>query len=179
MQNAAAVVARTDFAYQSLSEQVAERTVRRVYRALVCGHMKEDRGTIRTHMDRSRRDRRLMTVSRKGREAVTHYRVIEPAGPCDLLEVRLESGRTHQIRVHLRHLGKPVFGDPVYGGRGRWASGLPVSDRARIRDALARISRQALHASSLGFNHPRTGEQLQFESEVPQDIREAAEILRG
>jgi 23S rRNA pseudouridine1911/1915/1917 synthase len=171
------VVARTDRSYQSLSEQIASRSAGREYLALVCGHMVEPKGRIEAAIGRSRRDRTMMTVDRRGREALTRYVVERVMGPCDFVRLKLASGRTHQIRVHLRHVGKPVFGDPTYGGRGRWASALPPQDRLKVRNALQTISRQALHASRLSFNHPETGLPLVFESQLPDDFRQAMEIL--
>jgi 23S rRNA pseudouridine1911/1915/1917 synthase len=171
------VVARTDLAYQSLAEQIAARSVVRRYRAIVCGHMNKPEGTIAAAIGRSRRDRKLMRVNGRGRDAVTRYRVLQPVGPCDLLNLTLESGRTHQIRVHLRHVGKPVFGDPTYGGRGRWAVGLGMDARRVIQEALKVLKRQALHAAELSFRHPRTEVLLRFESEPPQDMRAAQELL--
>jgi 23S rRNA pseudouridine1911/1915/1917 synthase len=171
------VVARTDASYQSLSEQIASRSAGREYLALVCGHMVEPRGQIEAAIGRSRRDRTMMTVDRKGREALTRYAVERVAGPCDFVRLKLASGRTHQIRVHLRHVGKPVFGDPTYGGRGRWAVSLLPQDRLKVKSALQNISRQALHASRLTFDHPETGQPLAFESQLPDDFAAALEIL--
>ena len=173
------VVARTDSAYQSLAEQIADRKVGRTYTAIVCGHMKTDQGTIDAAIGRSRRDRKLMRVGAHGKAAVTHFEVTDTVGPCDILHVTLGSGRTHQIRVHLRHLGKPVFGDPTYGGRGRWVTGLPVPERRRVQKALEVLPRQALHAAGLSFVHPARGERQRFQSDLPEDIRTVMEILRG
>jgi 23S rRNA pseudouridine1911/1915/1917 synthase len=171
------VVARTDHSYQSLCEQIALRSAGREYLALVCGHMVEPRGRIEASIGRSRRDRTMMTVDRRGQVALTKYSVERVAGPCDFVRLTLASGRTHQIRVHLRHVGKPVFGDPTYGGRSRWALSLPPQDRLKVKRALQNIPRQALHASRLSFDHPVTGQPLVFESPLPDDFATAMEIL--
>jgi len=171
------VVARTDLAYQSLTAQISSRRVVREYLALVCGRMKSPSGQIDAPIGRSRSDRTRMTVDRRGREALTKYRVERHAGPCDLVRLRLGSGRTHQIRVHLRSLNRPVLGDPVYGGRGSWTQALDPADRQKVQRALAFLSRQALHATRLGFDHPADGRTLEFESPVPLDMKSALEIL--
>jgi 23S rRNA pseudouridine1911/1915/1917 synthase len=171
------VVARTDLAYQSLTAQIASRKAGREYLALVCGHMKATTGEIDAAIGRSRSDRTRMTVDRRGRAALTRYTVAQQAGPCDLVQLRLGSGRTHQIRVHLRHIGKPVLGDPVYGGRGAWAQGLDPAARQKVQSALALLPRQALHATRLSFDHPADGRSLSFESPLPEDMKRALEVL--
>lgn len=171
------VVARTDFAYKSLTGQISDRSAVRRYRAIVCGHMTQPSGTIVAAIGRSRRDRKVMRVDRVGRAAETKYRVEVSLGPCDVVKLRLETGRTHQIRVHLRHMGKPVFGDPTYGGRGGWATNLPVEERRRVVAALKVLKRQALHAEELSFLHPKTQERLTFHSELPEDICKVLELM--
>lgn len=171
------VVARTDAAYKSLVEQIASRQAKRDYVAIVCGHMAEDAGEIEAAVGRSRRDRKQMAVDRKGREARTHYRVQRAVGPCDVVDLSLETGRTHQIRVHLQHIGKPVLGDPTYGGRSRWATTLPVTDRRKVEQVLKILRRQALHAARLRIRHPESNEPLTFEAPVPDDMQQAMEIL--
>ena len=171
------VVARTDPAYHALTAQIASRKAGREYIAIVCGHMASSSGEIDAAIGRSRSDRTRMTVDRRGREALTRYRVARQAGPCDLLRLKLGSGRTHQIRVHLRHVGKPVLGDPVYGGRGGWASTLDPVSRRKVQRALALLPRQALHATRLSFDHPVDGRPLVFESPLPEDMTRALEIL--
>jgi 23S rRNA pseudouridine1911/1915/1917 synthase len=173
------VVARSDLAYKSLTDQISQRTAVRRYIALVCGRMTRSEGTIEAAIGRSRRDRKLMRVDRSGRDAVTRFRVVDAAGPCDVLRLTLQSGRTHQIRVHLRHVGKPVLGDPTYGGRGRWASTLPVDERRNVRLALKVLTRQALHAVELRFAHPQSGEAMRFTAELPEDMQQVLEILKG
>jgi len=172
------VVARTDAAYKSLVAQIAERTAKREYVAVVCGHLPQPEGDIEAPLARSRRDRKQIAVDQRGREARTRYRVREAAGPCDVVDLQLDTGRTHQIRVHLRHVGKPVLGDPVYGGRTRWATTLPVTERQKVERALRVLRRQALHAARLRLAHPRSGEAKTFEAELPEDIKKTLEILR-
>jgi len=171
------VVARSDLAYQSLVEQISGRKAEREYTAIVCGHLPQAKGTIAAAIGRSPRDRKMMRVDRRGKEAQTHYRVVRQAGPCDVLYLKLGSGRTHQIRVHLRHLGRPVLGDPTYGGRGGWARTLDPKARLKVEAALGRLKRQALHARRLSFAHPRTGVPLSFEAELPLDMQETLNLL--
>lgn len=151
------VVARSDRAYASLVDQLTRHDVERVYDALVWGHLESHHGTIDAPVGRSRRNPLLMTVSADGRESRTHYEVAEvfqrPA-PLSLLTCRLETGRTHQIRVHLRSIGRPVVGDDLYGGR---------------RPAIG-LSRPFLHARRLCFEHPNRGEQVSFEVVLPSDL---------
>lgn len=171
------VVARTDQAYRSLVAQFSSRRAGREYLALVCGRMKTASGQIDAPIGRSRSDRTRMAVDRRGREAVTSYRVEKHAGPCDLLRLKLGSGRTHQIRVHLRHLNRPVLGDAVYGGRGGWSRELDPTSRQKIQSALALLTRQALHATRLRFEHPALGKIMEFESPLPEDMKRALEVL--
>lgn len=151
------VVARSDSAYRSLKKQLYDRSVERLYQAVVWGHLKNGRGVIDAAIARSRRQRKKMTVAESGREARTHYfvqrRMVEPAA-VTLVKCRLETGRTHQIRVHFEAIGHPVVGDAVYGG---------------IRDSLE-FGRQALHAGLIGFEHPATGKRVRFEAELPRDF---------
>jgi 23S rRNA pseudouridine1911/1915/1917 synthase len=170
-------VARTDAAYKSLVTQLSERRAKRNYAAIVCGHMAKDAGEIDAALGRSKRDRTQVTVDRRGKEALTQYKVAGTAGPCDVLDLTLGTGRTHQIRVHLRHVGKPVLGDSTYGGRGKWATTLTATDRQKVDAALKVLKRQALHAVRLSLAHPRTGQTMSFEAEWPADMKKALEIL--
>jgi 23S rRNA pseudouridine1911/1915/1917 synthase len=180
------VVAKTDAAHRGLADQFADhgRTgeLDRRYRALVWGALNPRNGTIEGNIGRHKTNRLKMAVlSRDGKYAVTTYNTQETFGAkkgdkptASLLECRLETGRTHQIRVHLAHMGHPVIGDPLYGAG--WHSktrALPESSRF----AILSLKRQALHAAVLGFHHPITGEYLQFRSELPGDMREAMEAL--
>jgi 23S rRNA pseudouridine1911/1915/1917 synthase len=174
------VVARSPAGRHGLTAQVAARTMRRRYEAIVWGEPRQGSGTIEVPIGRSRRDRTRMAVRRTGgRVAITDYRVVEPLGIASRLEVDLKTGRTHQIRVHLQHLGHPVVGDPLYGGRPERLVQFPVAERERVRALLAALGRQALHAFQLGFVHPVTGEALLFEAARPPDLEAALAILRG
>jgi 23S rRNA pseudouridine1911/1915/1917 synthase len=160
------LVSKTDIAHQELTHQLKERKIKRIYLALVMGEVKEERGIIDAPIGRDPRERKRMAVLSPGtpgvREARTHYRVRERLGGFTLLEVALETGRTHQIRVHLAYAGYPVAGDPVYGPR-RNPLNLPA---------------QALHAYKITFQHPRTGDLLTFEAPLPQVFAETLEQLR-
>jgi 23S rRNA pseudouridine1911/1915/1917 synthase len=161
------VCAKNDLAHRALAEQFRVKSVDREYLALVRGSPRADSGSIEAPIARSRSDRKKFTTrARGGRSATTHWSVVQRlVGHC-LLRVRLETGRTHQIRVHLASVGLPVAGDPVYGG-----------GRAPAR-ALG-LDRQALHAALLGFEHPDTGERVAFRSELPEDLAVVFERLRG
>ena len=175
------VVAKTEDAYQTLVEALRERTVTRVYQALVWGDPGPSEGTIDLPIGRDPKDRKRMAVVRGpgGKEARTRWKVLERYGLATLVEARLETGRTHQIRVHLAALRYPVVGDPVYGGRAKKMLSLRQSERS-LADALLRLlRRQALHAAELEFLHPATGERLHFSSQLPIDLREALERLRA
>ena len=144
------VVAKTDTAHRGLAEQIQAHAVRRVYHAVVVGHLRESEGVVDAPVGRHKTDRKRMCVTCDGREARTHYRVLCEYPGFSYVECRLETGRTHQIRVHMAHLGHPVAGDPVYGVRDK--SGLTA---------------QCLHAKELTFTHPVTGEKMDFESDLP------------
>jgi 23S rRNA pseudouridine1911/1915/1917 synthase len=144
---------------------------------VVCGVPEQQTGTIHTHIIRSHRDRRKMTVVQTGgRWAVTHYRVLEDYGRFAQLRLTLETGRIHQIRVHLSHLGHPVAGDAVYGGGQHRA--LLNAPSAAVKAALAELNRQALHAHTLGFIHPETAQRLEFSAEMPEEMRRLVDALR-
>lgn len=151
------VVAKNDLAHSSLSEQIKAHTVRRTYIAIVEGNLREDAGTVDAAIARSRTDRKRMALDREGRGAVTHWRVLERYGKFTLIEARLETGRTHQIRVHMASLGHPVAGDVVYG---------PSKPKLGLEG-------QALHAARLAFRHPRTGREMAFGAPVPAYFRAA------
>ena len=156
------VIAKNDTAHQSLSQQLAEHTVKREYIALTVGHVKDDSGTVNKPIGRHPIHRKKMAITPNGRTAITHYTVLERFDKpfkCTLLRLRLTTGRTHQIRVHMASIGHPIFGDEVYGS-------------AKLPPNFV-TNGQVLHAQTVGFMHPRTGEFLEFSSEIPsyfQDI---------
>ncbi len=168
------LVARTAEAHTSLTRQLQARTVSRVYLAVCTGVMTAG-GTIDLPIGRHRSDRVRMAVRSDGRAAVTHFRVVERFRAHSLLRVELETGRTHQIRLHLAHLHHPIVGDPVYGGR--FARPRGVSDA--LADTLRGFKRQALHAAALSVEHPRSGKRLTFESPVPADFERLLSVLRA
>jgi len=165
------VAAKTDGAHAALAEQFAAHTIERAYTALVWGIPTPGKGRIAANIGRDPRNRKRMSVlSSKGKPAVTHYRVIERFGSAaSLIECRLETGRTHQIRVHLSHIGHPVIGDPVYGRITQKRLG-SLPDAAR--EAVKNLGRQALHAQLIGFVHPRSKKRVKFESKLPADIND-------
>ncbi len=178
------VVAKNDQAHHGLSEQFAahgrDGRLERTYQAIVWGQPERRLGMINAPIDRSTANRQRMAVSRGGnaREAITHYEVVELFGlppVASLITCRLETGRTHQIRVHLAHIGHPLLGDQVYGSGFR-TSAKKLGLDAQI--ALKALNRQALHATSLGFVHPRTGKALHFESPAPDDFATLLTALR-
>ena len=174
------VVARTPRAYRALIEALRAREVRRVYRALVWGDPAESSGVIEGAIGRDPRHRqRMSVVARGGKSAVTRWRVRERFGPAALVEARLETGRTHQIRVHFAHRSMPVVGDPTYGGRGKKQLSTSEAQRTLAGALLECLPRQALHASELALAHPVTGRMLRFTSSVPDDFARALELLRA
>jgi len=165
------VVARTDLAHRRLGAAIAARRVRRTYAALTWGHLDESPTVIEAPIARHPVDRKRMTISSRGRQARTDAHVVARFNVVDLLRLELHSGRTHQIRVHLEHIGHPVVGDPTYAGGGsRRVSGAARRDAEALERATPR---QALHAAGLAFRHPATGEPMEFRSEWPPDLREA------
>jgi len=174
------VVAKNDFAHLGLAEQIEDRTLLREYFAVIWGHMPTNEGSIEAPIGRALKDRKKMAVTRvKGRESLTHYKVLERFDLCDLLSIRLKTGRTHQIRVHLSYLNHPVLGDPEYGGRQKWLKGIYDQDRPLAQKLLNVIERQALHARKLGFAHPRTKEYQELDSPLPEDLEKVLSLLRG
>jgi 23S rRNA pseudouridine1911/1915/1917 synthase len=175
------VVAKNDAAHQGLAALFADHgrsgSLRREYRALVWGAPERAAGTIAAAIGRHpfSRDKMAVVADKRGRAAVTHWRIEERLGPATLLACRLETGRTHQIRVHLAHIGHPLLGDSVYGA-GFKTKASRLSEDART--ALEALGRQALHAAILGFDHPITGEPLVFESPLPEDLNNLVSILR-
>jgi 23S rRNA pseudouridine1911/1915/1917 synthase len=176
------VVAKTDAAHLSLAELFADHgrtgSLEREYLALVWGGSDATAGKVVAPIGRDPRHREKMAVmsGERGRHATTHWRIEEALGPASLVACRLETGRTHQIRVHMASIGHPLLGDSVYGSGFKTKAAL-LGDRAR--SALATLGRQALHASVLGFEHPATGETLRFESQPPKDFLRLVKALRA
>ena len=157
------MIAKNDMAHQSLAAQLAEHSITRKYNAVVYNGFNEDEGTVNEPIGRNPQDRKKMAVTQKhSRHAVTHYRVIERMEKFTLIEAQLETGRTHQIRVHMTYIGHPLLGDPVYGPKKQ-----PIN-----------LEGQALHARVLGFIHPRTGEYMEFEAPLPPHFEALLERLR-
>lgn len=171
------VVAKDDDTHRKLARQFEHRTVRRSYTAIVWGVPDPATGTIDAPVGRDPRDRKKMTVvpEGSGKRAVTHYDTVEELFFTARVRFRLETGRTHQIRVHARHMGRPIFGDPTYGGRTISAT----RRRKFFANLLEKLPRQALHAGTLGFMHPRIGQEVSFHSDAPADMQEVLDRLRA
>ncbi|MEI7490492.1 MAG: RluA family pseudouridine synthase [Bacteroidota bacterium] len=175
------IVAKNELAQSKLARQFFDHTVDRTYVALVWGNINEDEGTISGNIGRDVRNRLIFSVyadEEKGREAITHYKVIERFGYVCLVECRLETGRTHQIRVHFRHIGHPLFNDITYGG-GEILKGTTFTKYKQfVQNCFKIIPRQALHAKSLGFIHPSNGRTMHFDSDYPADLAAVIEKWR-
>lgn len=157
------IVCKNDKSHNALAEQLKEHSITRKYRAIVCGNLKEDEGTVDAPLGRHPQDRKKMAIVRTGgKRAVTHYRVLERFGNYTYIECQLETGRTHQIRVHMASLGHPLLGDEVYG---------------RVKSPF-KLEGQTLHAMVLGFIHPTTGEYMEFEAPLPEYFEKLLEKLR-
>jgi len=169
------VAAKHDRAHQALSEQFGAHTVKRIYQALIYGSPQEDTGKIEGIIGRHPTERlRLSGKAKNGKHAVTRWKVKERYGRVSLVELRLETGRTHQIRVHLTEAGFPLLGDPLYPDGGR-CNNIPDT---KLRGMINHLGRQALHARCLGFIHPSSGEYLEFTTEPPEDLQELLNYLR-
>ena len=164
------VVAKTDLAHAKIAKQFADRTIEREYQAVVWGRFDSRQGTIETMLGRSPSDRKKMAVVENGKAAITEYAVLRQFEYLSLIRLKLRTGRTHQIRVHLSHIHHPVFGDPTYNGRRiMWGPRTP-HQRAEVQHLLKLMPRQALHAKTIGFVHPTLQERLFFDSELPPDM---------
>jgi 23S rRNA pseudouridine1911/1915/1917 synthase len=176
------VLAVTEKAVRSLAKQFFDHSVRRQYMALVWGDLAEDAGTVIAHVGRHQRFRKLFDAypeGEHGKEAITHYKVLERFGYVTLVQCVLETGRTHQIRVHMQHIGHPLFNDDTYGGD-KIVKGTVFSKyRQFVDNCFAICPRQALHAKTLGFVHPGTGKEMLFESELPQDMLQVVNKWRA
>jgi 23S rRNA pseudouridine1911/1915/1917 synthase len=170
------VVAKDDEAFHHLSKQFKNRTVKKTYWAIVYGKFSQYEGLIDSAIGRHPiKRKRMSTRTKRGRAAITLWKKVEEFDSSTLLEIFPQTGRTHQIRVHLSSVGHPILGDPLYGRKGRPGT---IHDPV-LKECVKRVNRQALHAKQLEFTHPRTGERVQFESPIPQDMREVLECLRS
>jgi len=168
------VVAKTEQAKLHLSMQFYNKTTKRAYQALIWGIPVQDEGTVTGNIGRSPKNRQVFTVfpdGEQGKHAVTHYSILEKLGYVCLVECRLETGRTHQIRVHMKHLGHPLFNDATYGGNEILRGTTFTKYKQFVQNCFSICPRQALHAKSLGFIHPATGEEMYFESELADDMK--------
>jgi len=175
------VVAKTEFAMANLSKQFFDRTTERLYYALVWGRVEEDEGRIEGNIGRSLKNRLQMDVFPEGdfgKHAVTHYKVLERLTYVTLVQCKLETGRTHQIRAHFKHIGHTLFNDERYGGDDILKGTTFTKYKQFVNNCFKVLPRQALHAKTLGFTHPTTGEFMQFNTEVPQDITDCLEKWR-
>lgn len=176
------VIAKTEAAMTHLAKQFEAKTSEREYIALVWGNVKQDEGTITGNIARHVKDRMQMAVFEDeniGKPAVTHYKVLERFGYVTLISCKLETGRTHQIRVHLKHIGHTLFNDERYGGHLILKGTTFTKYKQFVENCFKILPRQALHAKTLGFVHPTTGEMMRFDTELPEDLSEVIEKWRG
>lgn len=176
------VIAKTEMAKLTLARQFFEKSTTRTYQAIVWGVPSPQNGTIIGHIGRSLKDRKQMAVftdGEHGKHAVTHYSLLENLGYVSLVECRLETGRTHQIRVHMKHIGHPLFNDERYGGNQILKGTTFARYKQFIQNCFETIPRQALHAKTLGFLHPLSGKYLSFDSPLPDDMVQAVEKWRN
>lgn len=167
------VIAKTELAKNKLAKQFFDKTTKRRYKALVWGVVKDEEGTIEGHIGRSLKDRKQMEVFPNGdfgKHAITHYRVVERIGYVTFIECQLETGRTHQIRAHMKYLGHPLFNDERYGGDRILKGTTFTKYKQFVNNCFTTCPRQVLHAETLGFEHPTTGEFMEFHSPIPEDI---------
>lgn len=172
------VIAKTEKAMSDLAAQFKKHTVHRRYIALVWGDVAEEEGTVIAHIGRHQRLRKIMDAypeGEHGKEAITHYRVLQRFNYVTLIELRLETGRTHQIRVHMKHIGHPLFNDHTYGGNHIVKGTVFTKYKQFVDNCFKILPRQALHAKELGFTHPTTREWVQYDSPLPAEITEVIE----
>jgi len=175
------VIAKTDKAMSQLAKQFYDHTIQRQYLALVWGDLEKDSGTIIAHVGRHQRFRKIFEAypdGEHGKDAITHYKVIERLGYVTLVECVLETGRTHQIRVHMKYIGHPLFNDDFYGGDKIVKGTVYSKYKQFVENCFAICPRHALHAQTLGFIHPSTGKEMFFEAELPNDMKELIEKWR-
>jgi 23S rRNA pseudouridine1911/1915/1917 synthase len=176
------IVAKKEIALTKLAAHFFNRTIERYYIALVWGDMEEDKGTVEGNIARSKGDRKMMAVYPDGdwgKHAITHYEVLERLGYVTLIRCKLDTGRTHQIRVHMKYIGHPIFGDTRYGGDKIVKGTTFTKYRQFIDNCFAILPRQALHAQTLAFEHPTTKKWMEFNSEIPEDMVQVLEKWRG
>ncbi len=176
------LVAKTELAQSKLAKYFFDREIDRLYHAMVWGDFKEDEGTITGHIGRSLKNRKVMDVfpdGEYGKPAITHYKVLERFGYVTLVECKLETGRTHQIRAHFRHIGKPLFNDATYGGDQILKGTTFTKYKQFVKNCFNMLPRHALHAKTLGFLHPKTGKQVFFDSELAVDMQQVIQKWRG
>ena len=176
------LMAKNELAQARLGKQFYDHTIERKYIALVWGDVKEDEGRIEGHIGRSLKNRKIMSVfpdAEYGKHAVTHYKVIERFGYVTAIECQLETGRTHQIRAHMKYLGHPLFNDEVYGGDKILKGTTFTKYKQFVQNCFSIIPRQSLHAKSLGFIHPSTNKEMFFDSELPEDMEAGFEKWRN
>lgn len=175
------LIAKTEEALVHLAKQFFDHSISRIYHAIVWGNVKEDTGRIENYLGRNKSDRKIASVMdnpEDGKIAITHYKVIERYGFCTYIQCQLETGRTHQIRAHMKHIGHPLFADESYGGHKQLSqSKIPKFDTF-IQNCFEVMQRQALHAKTLGFIHPESKKEMHFESELPEDFQSLLEKFR-
>ena len=172
------VVAKDDVTHVSLAKQLSARKMEREYRAIVWGHVMQDAGTIEAAIGRHKRDRVKMRVDESGKHAVTHFKVLEHLALTSYVQLNLETGRTHQIRVHMASRGHPVFSDSAYGGRGKQLNQLNKNQTRFVNTLFKQFKRQMLHARTLALVHPNTSEYMRFEAPIPDEMNALLKILR-
>lgn len=176
------VLAKTDLAMRQLAKQFFDHSVKRQYIALVWGDIEQNKGTIIAHVGRHQRFRKLFEAYPEGdhgKEAITHYEVLERFGYVTLVRCVLETGRTHQIRVHMKHIGHPLFNDDFYGGDKIVKGTVYAKYKQFVENCFDKCPRQALHAKTLGFVHPVTGSLMEFDTEIPADMQQVIEKWKG
>ena len=175
----ALLICKEDSVHRDLAEQLKEHSIKRRYRAIVAGNLKDDEGTVEGPIGRHPTDRKKMAInSKNGKPAVTHYKVLERFGQYTYIECRLETGRTHQIRVHMKYIGHTLFNDERYGGHDILKGTTFTKYKQFVQNCFAICPRQALHAKTLGFVHPTTGEEMFFDSEIPSDMQQLIDRWR-